>query len=156
MLWHALAGLSGAAVLEAVPRPWGSSQTLIKVLPGRGAARAELDELTGRWAGGSDKRALLVAPQAETGLGDRDDWMSLDGQGNSFDGGKMRWVACSKRTQRCRDKQPSVSNTNPPRRVFPSQGRLMDRLIGPASRCIHPSTRAMMPAMSCLRCPTAA
>lgn len=34
------------------------------------------------------------------------------------------------RTQRCRDKQPSVSNTNPPRLVSPSHGRLIDRLIG--------------------------
>lgn len=64
--------LAGAAVLEAVPGPWGSSQTLIKVLPGRSAARAGLGELTGRQDAGSDT-ALIAVPPAETGLGDRDE-----------------------------------------------------------------------------------
>lgn len=47
--------LAGAAVLEAVPGPWGSPSTLIKVLPGRRAAMAGLDKLTGRRAAGSDR-----------------------------------------------------------------------------------------------------
>lgn len=64
--------LACAAVLEAVPGPWGSSQTLIKVLPGRSAARAGLGELTGRQAAASDT-ALIAVPPAETGLGDRDE-----------------------------------------------------------------------------------
>lgn len=40
-----------AAVLPAVPGPWGSYQAMIKVLPGRPPARAGLDVMTGRWAG---------------------------------------------------------------------------------------------------------
>lgn len=42
---------------QALPGPWGSNQVLVKVFPGSPPARAGLDELTGRRAGG--KRQIV-------------------------------------------------------------------------------------------------